>query len=163
MSEHLRRRVQHTAGSGWLSTAPDDGGKVQQAQVKINDLQTIDRVPVVHHFGFSSAAPINSMVVRLSMAGDTSNGVIVGTLHQSSRPTGLSPGQSLQYDLFGSRVFCANDGTIHISAPGEALRKLVTEVFMELFNQHTHPANGSPPTQKMTTAHLTGGLRAGGP
>ncbi|MFC0407911.1 phage baseplate assembly protein domain-containing protein [Roseomonas elaeocarpi] len=156
-------RLRQALGLGWLSTPPDDSDVVQTAQVKINDLQTVDRVPVVHHFGFSSCAPVNSVTVRLSMGGDTSTSVVLAAVHQASRPRGLKPGQSLLYDIVGSRVFLPGDGTIQVSASGETLRKLVTEVFLELFNSHTHPGNGSPPAQKMTAAHLTGALRGGGP
>jgi len=163
MAERIMRRVQHAFGFGRSSTAPDDSGPVQVVQVKINDLQTVDGLPVVHSFGFSSSAPEGSSVVRVSVAGDGSGGVIIAMVNQDARPRGLMVGQSVQYDASGSQVLCANDGTILAFAPGETLRKLVTDVFVELFNAHTHPGNGQPPTQKMTPVHLTGGLRGGGP
>lgn len=161
--ERLMRRVQHALGLGWISTTPDDSGPVQTAQIQVNDLQTIDAVPVVYPFGFSAVPPIGSVTVRLSFAGDTSAPVVVAALHQDSRPRDLLPGQSVLYDQHGSRFLLGNDGTLQAFAPGETLRKLVTEVFVELFNAHTHPGNGQPPTQKMTAAHITGGLRGGGP
>lgn len=163
MPERIMRRVQQVLGLGRSSTDPDDSGPVQIVQVQINDLQTIDGMPVVHSFGFSSSAPRGSSIVRLSVAGDGSGGLIIAMLDQDSRPRGLTPGQSQQYDAHGSKVLLPNDGTIRISAPGEALRRLVTDVFQDLFNNHTHPGNGQPPTQKITAAHLTGGLRGGGP
>lgn len=41
------------------------------------------------------------------------------------------------------------------TAATEKVSRLVTAAFEALFNNHTHPANGSPPTQQMTSAQLT--------
>ena len=41
-----------------------------------------------------------------------------------------------------------------IKGSGSALA-LVTQAFETLFNTHTHPGNGDPPTQQMTSAQLT--------
>lgn len=46
-------------------------------------------------------------------------------------------------------------GTILIGNPA-ALHQLMTEIAMAVYNAHTHPANGQPPTQQMnSTDHLT--------
>ena len=41
------------------------------------------------------------------------------------------------------------------TAATEKVSRLVTAAFEALFNNHTHPSNGSPPTQQMTSAQLT--------
>ena len=57
--------------------------------------------------------------------------------------------------------------TVSIGALGETLHKLVTDVFVSLFNGHTHPgvqSGGSStgaPNQTMTSVHLTTVLTAG--
>ena len=41
------------------------------------------------------------------------------------------------------------------TAATEKVSRLFTAAFEALFNNHTHPSNGSPPTQQMTSAQLT--------
>lgn len=48
-------------------------------------------------------------------------------------------------------VIKAASGTVH---------KLVTDAMQALFNTHTHPNNGQPPTQQMSSAQLTTVLEA---
>lgn len=56
-------------------------------------------------------------------------------------------------------TFTLNETTVTIVGSGSALA-LVTAAFQTLFNTHTHPANGQPPTQQMTSAQLTTVLNA---
>lgn len=50
---------------------------------------------------------------------------------------------------------------INLGADGQSLHALVTATFMQLFNQHSHPANGAAPTQQMTNADLTTTIQGG--
>lgn len=66
----------------------------------------------------------------------------------------------------GTRAKLNADGSVDINAPvlcvgavGAVFRKLVNDTFLLLFNTHTH-ANGPPPNQQMTPAHLTENLTA---
>lgn len=55
-----------------------------------------------------------------------------------------------------------NAPVISMGSTGQTLRKLVTEVFQNLFNSHTHPTpsgQSSPPTQTMDATHLTSTVR----
>lgn len=52
-----------------------------------------------------------------------------------------------------------NGTNVTIQGSGTALA-LVTQAFEALFNGHTHPSNGAPPTQQMTSAQLTTILKA---
>jgi len=55
--------------------------------------------------------------------------------------------------------------SISLGAASQTLLSLVTSAFMSLFNGHTHPdpqgGNSSPPTQQMTSAHLTTTIKGG--
>lgn len=114
--ERVMRRVQHALGFGETSTRPDDTGPVQTVQVRLDSLRTIDAVPIVQQFGFSSCLPIASQVVRLTAQGDSTQGVVVGSVHQASRPRGLTPGQAILHDQIGSNILLTNGNTIVATA-----------------------------------------------
>ena len=166
-TDRLWNRMKHVVGFARTTTAADESGNTSKVQIRVNDLQVIDGYQVVGQFGFQSSIPVGTDVVRMSVSGDLTNGVIVGTSHIESRMKGLPSGGSRHYDLGGRQVLLANDGLIQLFAPGEVLHKLVTEVFMQLFNSHTHGgvlpggAQTAKPTQQMTAAHLTSATRAG--
>ena len=116
--ERLFRRVQNVLQIGRTTTAPTDSGSVQTVQIKTSNMATRDAVPVTYHYGFSAHLPVGSDVVVLNVSGDSSNGVVVGTAHQPSRPTGLVDGQVLIYDTTGSKVLLDNKGGIVLTASG---------------------------------------------
>jgi hypothetical protein len=55
--------------------------------------------------------------------------------------------------------------SISLGAAAQSLLSLVTSAFVALFNTHTHPdpqgGNSLPPTQQMTSAHLTSTIKGG--
>ena len=108
MSDHtlrnLTRRIQNLLQVGRTTTAPTDTGPVQTVQLKTSTAQTKDAVPVVYHYGFTAHIPLGSDVLVLNVSGDSTNGVVVGTGHQKSRPTGLTDGQVLLYTAGGDRI-----------------------------------------------------------
>lgn len=53
-----------------------------------------------------------------------------------------------------SGILVHNSSGVKIGDTGAAVRKLVDERFMALFNSHTH-GSGPAPTQQMTAAHMT--------
>ena len=67
----------------------------------------------------------------------------------------------------GSYVQLNNDGNVYINSSnvinigdvGTTLNKLVTEGLKTIYNNHTHPSNGSPPDLLMTDNELTENLR----
>jgi phage gp45-like len=139
----------------------DDSGPVQLGQVRLSASEVRDGMPIPNQFGFQSSAPTGSDVVHVSMDAQRSKSVVVGTNHQASRLKNLAPGGTRMHDQGGVEILIGNDGSIKISAPGEALHPLLTQLAAMLFNTHTHPGNGQPPTQQMTAAHWTTATRAG--
>lgn len=63
----------------------------------------------------------------------------------------------------GASLKLKNNGTIELNSSTSvsigdvsgSLHKLVTDAFVELFNNHTHSDNNGPPIQQMTNSQLT--------
>ncbi len=89
------------------------------AQVTVNDLETIDKVPVVQAFGFASNPPNGSDVALVFVGGDRSNGVVVATNSQKYRVRNLAPGESAIYTQDGKQIYLTADGGIKIAANGQ--------------------------------------------
>ncbi len=106
--------------AGGAVQAVNDAGTALMAQIKIGYLETMT-LPVLQQFGFSSVPPIGSDVVAHFFAGDRSNGVITGTNHQPSRPTGKKPGETMVYDDFGKQIYLTEDGGIIVNANNSAV------------------------------------------
>ncbi|WP_428492168.1 phage baseplate assembly protein V [Rhodopila sp.] len=111
MIERLWQRIQNFVAPAKLMIA-DDSGPVMRAQIKISYLETRDGVPVVQEFGFSSVPPAGSDVIAVYVSGDRSNGAVVATGHQATRPTGKQPGESVLYNAFGMTIYLTQDGIV---------------------------------------------------
>ncbi len=110
-------RVRSLFGRGRI-TLVDDTGPAQIVQVRMNGLEVPDGRFRVPEFGFSSNPPIGSDALMLHIAGDRSAGAVVGTNHQTSRPRGLAPGESILYSEDGKSVYLKN-GSIVVEAKGQ--------------------------------------------
>lgn len=115
--ERLWRRIQMAVGRGRVTTG-NDSGNVQLLQVQLNGLETGDNRPRLAEFGFASMPPVGSDAIVLFIAGDRSNGVVVATGHQASRPKNLNPGESMLYDEWGKYIKLTESGGIVIEAKG---------------------------------------------
>jgi phage baseplate assembly protein V len=91
-------------------TAADDSGQVQQLQVTEAASgsgfidRVLDKVTRIFEFGFTSVPPLGSEVLTLRRRGDRTLTLVIGTSHRPSRPTGLQPGDSAQYDARGAII-----------------------------------------------------------
>jgi phage baseplate assembly protein V len=136
--DRLMRRVFHTIARVRILSA-NDGAAVQrvQAQYKTDDLRT--NIPRVQEYGFSSNPPSNTDAIVVHIAGERSQGVVIATNDQASRPTGQAAGDVTVYDnrgryvkfsALGLEVFGNNDpvivdGNVDIQVtcgPGHAIR-----------------------------------------
>lgn len=128
--ERLYRMVVLTVGRGRVK-AVDDSGNVQLLQAKLGDLETRDKLPRLAEYGFASRPPIDSDAVAVFAAGDRSNGVVVATGHQPSRPKDLEDGEAMIYDKSGRWVKIGKD-EIEIEAGGKPVKvKNASEVEIE--------------------------------
>jgi phage baseplate assembly protein V len=119
--DRLARRVLLVIGRGRVSAPVDDSGVVQQLQAQINGLETIDGLRRLAEFGFTSVPPQGADVAILFVAGDRSNGIVVATGHQSSRPTGLQPGETMIYTQDGKQIYLTASNGVKIAANGQAV------------------------------------------
>jgi phage baseplate assembly protein V len=113
----LWRRVQLFVGRGRI-TLSNDAGNVQMLQVRLGTQELRDSTPRLGEFGHASRPPAGSDVVAVFVAGDRSNGVVIATGHQASRPRDMLEGESQLYDLWGRSVYLTKDGGIVIEAQG---------------------------------------------
>ncbi len=120
MITSLYRRILLLIGRGRIATI-SDYGPVQKMQVKFLNLETHDNLPRLAEFGFSSNPPSGSDAVVAFLGGDRSNGVVVATGHQPSRPTGLLPGESMLYSQDGKHVYMTAAGGIVVEAKNQAV------------------------------------------
>jgi phage baseplate assembly protein V len=116
--ERTFRRVLLAVGRGKVGPVVDTG-TVQTMQVTLGPLEVRDGTPRIAEFGFTSNPPIGSDAVGLFVAGDRTNGVVIGTNHQQSRPTGLASGESKMYCLDGKFIYLTAGGGISVFANGE--------------------------------------------
>jgi len=121
MSDPLRgalRRIQNLLQIGRTTVAADDSGPVQTVQLKTSNAQTRDKVPASFHYGFSASMPVGTDVVVLNVSGDSTNGVIIASGHQTYRLKGLPAGGVALYDLTGSTVSLDGKGGIAATPSG---------------------------------------------
>jgi phage baseplate assembly protein V len=149
----MRRGIAAMLGRGRVTTS-NDAGQVQFLQVRLSELELRDSTPRVAEFGFSSRPPIGSDVVLVFLGGDRSNGVVVATGHQESRPRNLIEGESILYDLFGRSIHLTKDGGIVVEANGAAVA---------VNNATTVTINATEKVRMVTPLlEVTGGIKAGG-
>ncbi|PXW23414.1 phage baseplate assembly protein V [Paraburkholderia caballeronis] len=114
----LARRVLLLVGRARVNLV-NDGGAAQQVQVTVNELETIDNLNRLAEFGFTSVPPQGSDVAVVFIGGDRSNGVVVASGHQASRPRGLKAGETMIYTQDGKQIYLTASGGIVIEAKGQ--------------------------------------------
>lgn len=110
-SSRVARRIRTLLGIGRIEVTTDSG-RSQTAQVVLNELETIDAMPRVTEFGFSSRPPEGSEAVMVFQGGERSDGVIVGTHHAPSRPRNLEVGETQIYTASGIYIYLTNGGIV---------------------------------------------------
>lgn len=130
MTEQRLTRITHAAHHARTTTDTDETGNAATVQVRVNDMQLVDNVPVLGMFGFQSSLPPGTDVLRVSFQGEYRNGAIVASNHIGSRMKDLAAGSSRQHDQSGSQVLLSNDGHILIQASGQGSVKIVGNVIV---------------------------------
>jgi phage baseplate assembly protein V len=118
--ERVARRVLLSLARALVTTVNDSGG-VQMMQVKLNALETRDNTPRVAEFGLTSNPPVNSDAFVVFLGGDRSNGVVLGTVHQPSRPKNLASGETMIYSQDGKQIYLTASGGIVVDAKNQAV------------------------------------------
>ena len=118
--ERLYRRVLFVFGLGKINLV-DDSGPIQTAQATIGFEMTIDGVPMMYPFGFSSNPPIGSDFAYGMIGGDPSK----MTGHSTSKPDvrykNLVAGGAVMYDSRG-RFIVMTENEILVFGNGSPIR-----------------------------------------
>lgn len=118
--QRLYQRILHAIGRGRITTGSDTGS-VQLQQVQLGPDEIKDNIPRLAEFGLTSMPPVGSDAVLVFIGGDRSNGAIIATGHQASRPTNLKPGETMLYSQDGKSVYMTADGGIVVEAKGQVV------------------------------------------
>ncbi len=100
----LTRRQGASIGFSRSTAPPIDTGAVQTIQGQMDALSLRDGMPVLFHYGFSSAMPVGGDKVVAYLDATRSSPVVVATGHQAYRLTGLATGEVAIYDMWGRSV-----------------------------------------------------------
>lgn len=115
----------------------------------------------VHSTG-SFIKMVTSGDINVSTAGNL-NATVAGNM--TANVTGNANTTAKQANVTASQSASVTAPTIKLGASGQTLLQFVTSAFMALFNGHTHPdpqgGNSSPPTQQMSSSHLTSTVTGG--
>lgn len=121
MSDYAERhylRTMLTIRRGRISLV-DDSGAIQKLQLAPSGLETRDNLPRMGEYGLASNPPAGTDALIANIGGDTSNGAVVGTNHQQTRPKNLAAGETQLYNgPAGTSVYLAN-GEIVVNANGQ--------------------------------------------
>jgi phage gp45-like len=71
-----------------------------------------DGIPVLMHYGFSSAMPIGGDKVVIHGNGQRASAIAVATGHQAHRFTGLLTGEAVLYDMWGHSLRLTSGGAV---------------------------------------------------
>jgi phage baseplate assembly protein V len=107
----LARRVLNAVGCGRVKTG-NDSGNVQMLQVQLSTNEIKDNTPRLAEFGFTSMPPAGSDAIILFIGSDRSQGAVIATGHQASRPKGLQPGEAMLYNQFGMSIYLTQAGIV---------------------------------------------------
>ena len=139
--ERILRRLQLLVGHGRI-TIGDDSGNVQVQQVQLSDREVQDDVPRVAEYGFTSMPKAGCQAILVYVAGERSNGVILGTNDESSRLKGLEPGEVALYDDLGQSIHLTRSGIV-INGAGLPIRFVnapsISHDGVNIGKTHTHP------------------------
>lgn len=116
--QRIYQRILHVVGRARITTGDDSAG-IQFQQVRLGEDEIKDGVPRMAEFGLTSMPPVGSDAVLVFIGGDRSNGAIVATGHQASRPRGLKVGETMLYSQDGKSIYLTASGGIVVQAKGQ--------------------------------------------
>lgn len=116
MLNTIYRRAMMMLGVGSVSLTNDDGG-IQKVQYQ-TPLEVRSDTPRLMEFDFSSSLPDGADVLIAYLSGDRSNAVVIASGHKGSRKTGLKPGETILYNLWGMHFKLMEEG-VEVDAKGK--------------------------------------------
>jgi phage gp45-like len=146
--DRLERRMRLSAGVSFARTTlpPKDTGAIQTVQSQLDPLSVRNDLPVLFHYGFSSAMPVGGDKLVVHGYGERSSAIAVATGHQQYRFKSLNTGEVVLHDMWGNSIRLTQHeivvtGTLHvigdIKATGGVIAGLSTGDQVTL-QQHRH-------------------------
>ncbi|MFT9385518.1 phage baseplate assembly protein [Acetobacter sp.] len=158
-ADRLFRRLQGLFQVGRISTPPDDTGTTQTGQVTLNGTAVRDGIQIIQDYGFSAVLPVGSQAIVLNISGDASNGVVIRSTHQASRPKGLKNGQVCLFDMAGDQILLTNGNGIAITPQSG---KPITLNGKTVINGPLEVSDDATIGGISFLSHLHGGVQSGG-
>lgn len=122
-------RLQNLIAFGQTQAAMRDMGPTPLVQAQFGDLQVLDDLQIIQHFGFSSSPPAGANVATLFGGGNKSKGIILGTVDPASRRRMLLTGETVVHDVWGNEVHLSQSGVtirhatqVTIAAPNAVIQ-----------------------------------------
>ncbi|MDE1901526.1 MAG: phage baseplate assembly protein [Alphaproteobacteria bacterium] len=118
MIDRLMARIWMTVGRGRVQYVNDAAG-VQIVQLQMGSNETVDGMPRVQEYGFTSKPKPGAHAIAIFIGGDRSNGAVIATNDLDARLTGLQDGEVAIYDDLGQKVHLTRTGII-VETPFDA-------------------------------------------
>lgn len=109
--ERIFRKLQMMLGVARVQTV-NDSGLSQMLQIQFSTKEIRDNTIRVSDYGFTSNPKPGCQTIFLCVAGDRSNGVVIGTNDESARKKNLQPGEVAIYDDLGQSVYLTRTGIV---------------------------------------------------
>lgn len=93
-------------------TATSDDGQLQRAQVRVSNLEMLDNVGNLTTYGLASRPLAGSDALILSLGGNRTNSLVIGTHDERHRVRNLAEGETAIYNAAGMRITISNSGII---------------------------------------------------
>ncbi|HET6606750.1 MAG TPA: phage baseplate assembly protein [Rhodopila sp.] len=108
-------------GVSRTTAAANEAGGIQTLQVQILGSGVIaelrEPVPSAQHFGFASSPVPGASHVIVFLGGDRTKGIAIASNDPRYRPTGMKPGESMQYDDQGRQIYLSASSIV-VNAKG---------------------------------------------
>jgi len=111
----LKDRVFLMAGKAIIA-AVNDASVIQEAQIKVMKGESMERVPRIQDFGFTSNPPAGSEAIVLALGGNRENLVIIATENRNVRMKNLASGETAIYTDDGTYIVLKKAGEVEIKA-----------------------------------------------
>lgn len=140
MISPITRRIRLMLSRAVITAIRTDGS-IQLAQMTVFKGETLDGVPHLQPYGFTSVPLPGAYAIVAFQGGDREFGAVLIADDPRHRPTGWLPGETGVWDHLGKFIRLKADGTLHIKAPrieidGDDVRMIAKKTYREDVGGH---------------------------
>lgn len=142
----------------------DDTGESQTAGISVLNSEHRTDVEILQPYGFSSHAPVGSVMLVLAVGGDQGDLVGLPVSAPGTRMGGLLPGEAVMYGGAGQRVLCRADGGVEVLAATKVYvnAKVAEIAAVEAVSVAAPKVRVAGEVWLMGDVHIAGNLTVGG-